>query len=317
MRLLTDPRRPVQLILAGKAHPADLAGREMIQRWMQFISRPEARGHVVFLGDYDMHLAERLVQGVDLWLNTPKRGWEASGTSGMKVLVNVGLNLSELDGWWAEAYSPEVGWAIGDAREDRSDAAEAEELYERLEREVVPEFYTRDENGIPTAWVARMRESMARLTLQFSSNRSVRQYTEEIYLPAAFEYSRRSADKGALAMEIVRRQQDLAGKWPGLRFGQVRVATDGCHHAFEVEVEFGGNDPSSVQVEIFADGRDGEGPFRQVMTRTGTSARDSGCLLYSALVPANRPATDYTARAIPCCEDLSVPLEAPWIVWHR
>ena len=114
LRLLTDKERPVQLIIAGKAHPADEAGQALIQEWIRFIDRPEARSHVIFLSDYDMHLTEHLVQGVDVWINTPRRPWEACGTSGMKVLVNGGINLSELDGWWAEAYSPDVGWALGD-----------------------------------------------------------------------------------------------------------------------------------------------------------------------------------------------------------
>src|SRR5439155_7947547 len=129
-----------------------------------------------------------LVAGADVWINTPRRPWEASGTSGMKVLVNGGLNLSELDGWWAEAYSPEVGWAIGDGKEHGDDPgwdkAEAEALYALLESEIVPEFYTRDK-GIPKRWVARMRESMARLTPFFSANRTVREYAEGRYLPAA------------------------------------------------------------------------------------------------------------------------------------
>jgi starch phosphorylase len=141
----------VQLIIAGKAHPADQAGQALIQEWIQFIRQTEARAHVIFLSDYDMHLTEHLVQGVDVWINTPRRPWEACGTSGMKVLVNGGINLSELDGWWAEAYVPEVGWALGDGQEHGDDpawdAAEAEKLYDLLEREVIPEFYTRDEAG--------------------------------------------------------------------------------------------------------------------------------------------------------------------------
>ncbi len=145
LRLLTNPQRPVQLILAGKAHPEDLAGQAMIQEWTHFIRRPDARRHAIFLSDYDMLLTEQLVQGVDVWLNTPRRPWEACGTSGMKVLVNGGINLSELDGWWAEAYTPEVGWALGDGQEHGDDpawdAAEAEALYDLLEREVIPEFY--------------------------------------------------------------------------------------------------------------------------------------------------------------------------------
>ena len=158
LRLLTNPQRPVQLIIAGKAHPEDQAGQALIQEWIQFIRQPETRSHVMFLSDYDMLLAEHLVQGVDVWINTPRRPWEASGTSGMKVLVNGGLNLSELDGWWAEAYTPEVGWALGDGQEHGDDPAwdaiEADALYDLLEREVIPEFYARDEQGIPTAWVS-------------------------------------------------------------------------------------------------------------------------------------------------------------------
>ena len=140
----------------------------MIKEWTDFIARCNVRPHVIFLVDYDMDLAEHLVHGVDLWLNTPRRPWEASGTSGMKVLVNGGLNLSELDGWWAEAYAPEVGWALGDGLEHGDDpavdAAEAERLYDLLENEIIPEFYDRDADGIPRRWIARVRESMARLT---------------------------------------------------------------------------------------------------------------------------------------------------------
>ena len=176
VRILTNPDRPVQLVIAGKAHPDDKLGQAMVQAWVQFVRRPDVRRHAVFLSDYDLLLAERLVQGADLWLNTPRRPWEASGTSGMKVLVNGGLNLSELDGWWAEAYSPEVGWALGDGKEHGDDpawdAAEADALYEILEQQVIPDFYTRDHDGIPTRWVLTMRESMARLTPQFSANRA-------------------------------------------------------------------------------------------------------------------------------------------------
>jgi len=180
LRLLANPERPVQLIIAGKAHPADQAGQDLIREWIHFIRRPEVRPHVIFLSDYDMLLSERLVQGVDVWINTPRRPWEASGTSGMKVLVNGGINLSELDGWRAEAYTPEVGWALGDGREHGDDpawdAAEADALYDLLEREVIPEFYTRDDSGIPTAWVKRMRESMAGLTPRFSADRLAKRH---------------------------------------------------------------------------------------------------------------------------------------------
>jgi glycogen phosphorylase len=148
MRLLTDRDRPLQLIVAGKAHPADMAGQAMVRQWIEFSRRPDVQGRVVFLSDDDMLLTEQLVCGVDVWVNNPRRPWEACGTSGMKVLVNGGLNLSELDGWWAEAYTPEVGWALGDGCEHNEDpgwdAAEADALYARIEQEVLPQFYDRD-----------------------------------------------------------------------------------------------------------------------------------------------------------------------------
>jgi len=189
LRILTNRERPVQLVIAGKAHPQDHEGQEMIRQWIQFIRNTAARQHAAFLADYDMQMTEHLVHGVDVWLNNPRRPWEASGTSGMKVLVNGGLNFSELDGWWAEAYSPEVGWAIGDGREHDSDPAtdhqEAEQMYSLLENEIVPMFYQRDPAGIPVTWVERVHQSMARLTPQFSANRVVREYAQTHYLARA------------------------------------------------------------------------------------------------------------------------------------
>ncbi len=269
LRLLTNPQRPVQLIIAGKAHPADQAGQALIQEWVHFIRRPEARPHVIFLSDYDMHLSEHLVQGVDVWVNTPRRPWEASGTSGMKVLVNGGINLSELDGWWAEAYVPEVGWALGDGHEHGEDpawdASEAEALYSLLEREVIPEFYSRDERGIPTSWVTRMRESMAQLTPRFSASRTVREYTEQHYLPAATTYRSRIAEKGAIGRRMVDWQHNLEQKWNTLHFGEVKVETRGEQYVFEVQVYLNDVDPNAVRVEIYADGSGT--PVRQEMKR--------------------------------------------------
>ena len=274
--MLTDPQRPVQLIMAGKAHPADQAGQALIREWMQFIWRPEARPHVIFLSDYDMLLTEHLVQGVDVWINTPRRPWEACGTSGMKVLVNGGINLSELDGWWPEAYTPEVGWALGDGQEHDDDpdwdAAEAETLYDCLEREVISEFYTRDEKGIPNAWVARMRESMARLTPRFSAHRAVREYTEQHYIPAAAAYHERAADRGALGKQIVNWRHALEQKWPLLHFGEVKIETDGKQHVFEVQVYLNDLDPDAVRLELYANSANDGDPLRVEMKRVGQLA---------------------------------------------
>ena len=321
LRLLTDPQRPVQLIMAGKAHPADQAGQALIQEWIHFIRQRETRPHVIFLSDYDMLLAEHLVQGVDVWINTPRRPWEASGTSGMKVLVNGGINLSELDGWWAEAYTPEVGWALGDGREHGDDpawdAVEADALYDLLEREVIPEFYARDQQGIPTAWVARMRESMARLTPRFSANRTVREYTEQHYLPAAAAYHERAADKGAVGRNIVNWEQTVKEKWGTLRFGDVKVQTNAAEHSFEAEVYLNDLDPTIVRVELYADGINGSSPIRQEMMRVQPPAGEARGGIYCASVPATRLAADYTARVIPHCDGVAIPLEDARILWQR
>ncbi len=321
LRLLTHPQRPVQLIIAGKAHPADLAGQALILEWMRFIRRPEVRPHAIFLSDYDMLLTEHLVQGVDVWLNTPRRPWEASGTSGMKVLVNGGINLSELDGWWAEAYTPEVGWALGDGREHGDDpawdAAEAEALFGLLEREVIPEFYSRDEQGIPTSWVARMRESMARLTLQFSSNRAVREYTERHYLPAAASYRERAADNGSAGVRIVSWHRELEQKWSALRFGEVKVDSDGQQHVFEVQVYLDEVGLEAVRVELFADAVNGNAPERVPMERARPLVGAMNGYIYSATLAAVRPATDYTVRLMPYHAGVAVPLEDAHVVWQR
>ena len=321
LRLLTNSQRPMQLIIAGKAHPADKAGQALIREWTHFIRRPEVRPHVIFLSDYDMLLTEQLVQGVDVWLNTPRRPWEACGTSGMKVLVNGGINLSELDGWWAEAYAPEVGWALGDGQEHDDDpawdAAEAEALYDLLEREVIPEFYTRDESGIPTAWITRMRESMARLTPRFSSNRAVREYTEQYYFPAALAYRERAADRGAIGVQVVNWRHALDQKWTALRFGEVKRETRGEQHVFEVQVCLNELDPKTVRVELYANGVMGSAPVRQEMERVPQLAGGFGGYVYSANVSAARPPADYTARVIPHCDGVAIPLEDARILWQR
>jgi starch phosphorylase len=321
LRLLANAARPVQLIIAGKAHPADQAGQAMIQEWIQFIRQPEVRPHVIFLADYDMLLTARLVQGVDVWINTPRRPWEACGTSGMKVLVNGGINLSELDGWWAEAYTPEVGWALGDGREHGDDPAwdaiEAGALYELLEQKVVPEFYTRSGEGIPTAWVARMRASMAQLTPRFSTNRTVREYTTQHYLPAAAEYRARAGGKGAPARALLDWERSVHQHWKSLRFGGMRVDSVADQHAFEVEVFLGEMDAGAVRVELYADPADGSGPVRQPMTPGPILSGASRRCLYHATVPATRPAGDYTARVVPQRAGVAVPLECARILWQR
>jgi glycogen phosphorylase len=321
LRLLTNKDRPVQLVIAGKAHPADEAGQAMIAQWIRFIVRPEVRPHAVFLSDYDMLLTEHLVQGVDVWLNTPRRPWEASGTSGMKILVNGGLNLSELDGWWAEAYTPAVGWALGDGQEHGEDpardAAEADALYTLLEQGLVPEFYTRDQNGLPTRWTGRIRESMASLTPRFSANRAVREYTEKYYLPALDSYQQRAADKGFLGAQIVNRLHNLALKGPGIHFGEIKVITAGQNHTFEVQVLLNEMEPNEVRIELYADASSDQPSVRLEMTPDRQLAASGNGFVYHATVSAARPPTDYTPRAVPRYPSVAVPLETSFVLWQR
>jgi glycogen phosphorylase len=188
-RLLTDPQRPIQVLVSGKAHPADEGGKDVIQLVVDFAREAAAAGRVVFLEDYEMTLARRLVQGVDVWLNTPRRPLEASGTSGMKAALNGGLNVSILDGWWAEAYSPECGFAIEgrageNADETQQDEADAEALYTVLEEQVLPAYYERNADGLPERWIALMRESIAELGPRYGTARMVEEYVERLYLPA-------------------------------------------------------------------------------------------------------------------------------------
>jgi starch phosphorylase len=321
--ILTNPERPVQLLIAGKAHPADKPGQAMIRQWTDFIRRrPEVRPHVVFLSDYDMLLTEQLVHGVDVWLNNPRRPWEACGTSGMKILANGGLNLSELDGWWAEAYADDVGWSIGDGRERGDDpewdAAEADALYTKLEQEIIPLFYCRDAHGLPVAWIERVRESMARLTPQYSADRTVREYTEKYYVPAASAYRERAQDDGASAVRLLRWRQALAEHWGTARFGPATVQTTNEHHDFQLRIQLGDLSPEFVQVELYADALPGGAPERHVLTRETQSEQASASeCLYSARVPATRPAVDYTPRLIPHNDEAMVPLEAFQILWQR
>jgi starch phosphorylase len=319
LRLLSNAQRPVQLIMAGKAHPADEAGQALIREWILFIRQQHVRAHVIFLGDYDMLLTEQLVQGVDVWVNTPRRPWEACGTSGMKVLVNGGINLSELDGWWAEAYTPDVGWAVGDGvdhgPDPAMDAADADSLYDLLEKSVIPDFYERSGSGIPTAWIKRMRESMARLTPWFSANRAVREYTEQHYLPAAIASRARAADHGTLGRQLADWRRTIDQRWDSLRFGTLRVNERADGHEIEVEVFLNGIDPNAVRVQVYADIN--HGCCVTEMTRLPTANETGGPAVYRVTLSPAHSVGDYTARVVPTHAGVAVPLECTRIKWQR
>jgi starch phosphorylase len=320
IRILTNPKYPVQLIIAGKAPPFDEVAKGLIRQWVQFIQQNNLYHHVVFLSDDDMLLTEHLVEGVDVWINTPRRPWEACGTSGMKVLVNGGINLSELDGWWAEAYTPDVGWALGDMQERGDDpewdAKEADTLYGLLEQQVIPEFYTRNQNGIPNRWTERMRKSMAKLTGRFSANRTVREYTEKYYLPAAANYVKRSARKGAAGIKIINSLHDLKNKWESIKFGEVKTESVENGYLFHVPIFLNGISPREVLVELYAEGINAAAPLRINMVPESIT-EDMTQLLYHARVSSSRPVTDFTPRIIPDYDNISVPLENNLILWQH
>ena len=317
--ILSNAERPVQLVVAGKAHPQDFQSQEMIREWIQFIDRYNLKNRVVFLSDYDMLLTEQMVQGVDVWINSPRRPWEACGTSGMKVLVNGGLNLSELDGWWDEAYSPEVGWTFGDRKEIIDDALhdreDAERLYSLLENEVIPLFYKRNEQDIPIEWIQRIRQSMAQLTLRYSSVRSLQQYTEKYYLPATSLYKKRVANNAEEGKKIEEWKNSVSAHWKGIYYGNPVLETKDGQYNFSVPVFLNGINRDEISIELYANGVDGSAPVKQKMIMD--AKQDNGAVVFSATVPADRPSYHYTARIIPVNPVISIPLECSNVLWQH
>lgn len=320
-KILSNARMPVQLAVAGKAHPNDVQSQQMIREWIRFINDYGMNDRVVFLSDYDMLLTEQMVQGVDVWINAPRRPWEACGTSGMKVLVNGGLNLSELDGWWDEAYSPQVGWTFGDRSEMENDALhdsqDAERLYDILENEIIPLFYKRNKKNIPAGWTERMRNSMSQLTFCFSSVRTLQEYTENYYLPAATLYQARAANKCEQGKRIDDWRHMVNSKWQGLHYGNPVIETVDGQYKFDVPVFLGGMKSDEVRVELYANGMNGASPVYQNMQVQQKAEVQDGPLYYSALVPADRPTDYYTPRVIPDNSLVSIPLECNRILWQH
>ena len=320
-RLLMDQNKPVQLVIAGKAHPDDKEGQAMIQEWIQFVKHVDVQGRVVFLEDYDIALAQHLVQGIDVWINTPRRPWEASGTSGMKVLANGGLNLSELDGWWAEACGCNVGWSIGDGKEHDSspqwDMIETEQLYQRLESDIVPLFYSRDVNGLPRQWLDMIRSSMMKLAPEFSSNRMVREYIGNLYQPAAVDYNKRSNNNGRLGGQLYRWASSLELYWDQIHFGDLELIKTDNGWRFIVPVYLGEVDPGNIKVEIYCEGDHAQPASITQCRRMNEIAGAINGYLYQADITSGRPGKDFTARIVPCHHDARIPAELNLIVWQR
>ena len=325
-RILSDPHRPVQILFAGKAHPHDDAGKELIRQIIRFAREPEVRHSVVFLEDYDISVARYLVQGADVWLNTPRRPNEASGTSGMKLLANGGLNLSVLDGWWDEAYDREVGWAIGNGEEysdyGYQDRVEAEGLYYLLENDVVPLFYNRDSAGLPRGWLAKMKASMGKLAPVYSTNRMVAEYAERFYIPAAQRHQRLVCDQARIRslMGWRGRLRDHAGE---VRVSEVNV--DGGRLEYQVgskikvraKVVLGGLLPDDVRVEAYYGTLTPEGRIANGAS-TGLTLKDSAGpeYLYQGEVDcADSGSCGISVRVVPFQQDAIIPYEMPWAQW--
>lgn len=260
IKLLTDSERPIQLIFAGKAHPHDLEGKELIRELIHFAQDPKIRSQVVFLEDYDMTIARYLNSGSDVWLNTPRRPLEASGTSGIKAAMNGVLNLSILDGWWDEAYKPECGWAIGSGEEyadpDLQDEIESKAVYNLLEREIIPLFYTRGRDGLPREWIKRMKAAMSSVGREMNSHRMLIEYSQEFYLPALQKAREFAADDFASARELSGYLQRLKDSWEHVKVESLSVPQGvifkvGDRIEASARINLGGLSPQEVRVELY------------------------------------------------------------------
>ncbi len=310
--LLNHPSTPIQIVIAGKAHPADDIGKSLIQQMVQFADQDEVRGKVVFLPDYDISLARPLYPGCDVWLNNPLRPLEACGTSGMKAALNGAFNLSVQDGWWDEWYDPAYGWAIPSAetigsREER-DAAEAEALYEIIEREIIPKFYTRDANGIPVDWVRMMRSTISGLGPKVIATRMVRDYVTELYAPAAASAAQVSMD--GMAEQLARWKQKVRQAWPGVAVTGIETHLPetvevGQTHLFDATVRLNGLEPDDVAVELVAGEVGADDELRNVQISRFARCPDcpadgTGAVPFRLQVSSSTPGrVGFTVRVVP------------------
>ena len=293
-RIINDADRPVQFIFAGKAHPNNNPGKELLRQLVHLTREERFKRRVVFVEDYDMALARYLVQGVDVWLNTPLEGEEASGTSGMKVAMNGGLNLSTLDGWWCEGYSPEVGWRIGTGEvldPALSDEVGAEAFYQLLEHDVAPLFYARGDDGLPHGWISRQRNAIAKLSPQYTTHRMVQEYTQNLYLPLSQRGAALGADGAERAKAYAAWLGNVRGHWSAVRFDEVQVHVgDEARVREGVRVEariwLDGLSPDDVAVQVcYGDARpDGSLHGYQIVEATLIAREDGDFVRYEAQI---------------------------------
>jgi len=321
----------VQFIFAGKAHPQDNEGKKIIQQLVSMCRSPECRNSLVFIEDYDIEVASAMVQGCDVWLNTPRRPLEACGTSGMKAMANGVLNVSTLDGWWAEAYRQDnsVGWAIGRGEEydDHSyqDFVESQIVYKVLESDVIPEFYDRGHGNLPRGWVSRMKRALHALGPVYNAHRMLEEYAEKAYLPAYNEYRSLSARDFAPAKDLAAWRMDIMIKWSSLAVRKVATVEQGRIHIGEplgvkAEVYLNGIRPQDVRVEIYSGPLDQEGNFlsRETHDMTPTSQTPDGWHVFTGTVAAGEPGRfGFTVRILPSHPLLLDPHSLGLIRWAQ
>ena len=315
--LLTHPERPVQIVVAGKSHPADDQGKELIQRLVKFSQGSDVRGRIVFLPNYDIGMAQLLYPGTDVWLNNPLRPLEACGTSGMKAALNGSLNLSILDGWWAEFYDGENGWAIpsadsaGDGAE--RDKLEADAMYDLIEHQIAPRFYDRGADGVPTRWVKSIRHTLSTLSPALSADRMVREYVQRLYLPAATAETAISADDYQPARDLAAWKTRVAEAWPRVHVTHVESGGvdavpqvgDSLHVRATVDID--GLSPEDVAVEVVY-GRARDGDILSDVARAPLTPVSEG--VFEGTVPLARAGSfGYNVRVVPRHPLLASPAE--------
>ena len=327
-RLLNDTTRPVQFIFAGKAHPRDEGGRALIQEVYKFSREAGFENRVVFLEDYDSYIARRLVQGVDLWLNNPLRPLEASGTSGMKLAPNGGINLSVLDGWWRESYNGNNGWAIGgeivDGTVEFQSEVDANSLYQLLENQIIPLYYAKPDGKLPLAWLQLMRESMRTVTPVFNTHRMVKEYTERLYIPAAQSHDGFSRENSQAAAQLSQWKTRIRKDWPQVRIYDVQVGNKDRQNILVGEslqvsarVHLGAVDPQHVRVEAYHGEADNGGIKNPTVTVLNESNKNGdGSYIYQGSVPASESgAYGFSVRVVPTHPHLMQAHELRLITW--
>jgi starch phosphorylase len=329
LRLVHNTERPVQFIFAGKSHPKDEPGKRFIQEVYNKSREADLEQSIVFVEDYDTYIGRRLYQGVDLWLNNPLRPLEASGTSGMKLPPNGGLNLSVLDGWWCEGYNTKNGWAIGpeitDGTPEFQNEVDAESLFNILENQVVPLYYAKPDGRLPIAWIQLMRESMRSVTPAFNTHRMVKEYTERLYEPAAAGFKALSANKCKPAVELAKWKHSTRVDWPQIRIESVETSQAGRPSMFVgdkleivARVFLGPVSPTHVRVQAYVgESNDGtlQNPFAVDLLDVERSEND-GTYRFSGMIPASESGSyGFNVRVIPTHPHLIQDHELRLITW--